>query len=126
MIAINLIVVSKDEWMYEKVMKELSEEHLYPDVIHTGSIRETMAVLGRGPSRVVEIEGSGDVGKAVEPLPGADNYGFELPMPKKGNQEEELQYIRMYVRLHLHEDLTLARIAEQIGFTSIYLCSFFR
>ena len=124
MIAINLIVVSQDEGVYETVMRGLEEEHLIPDVIRADSVRETMALLaGEIPRTAEKAETSGE--SQIQPLL-PENLPEELPLPRQGDTEEELRYIRMFVRLHLCEELSLSRIARKIGFSTSHLCHMFR
>ena len=130
MIAINLIVVSSDDGLYQRVLEELGEENIYPDIIRGSTLRETFSVLGMDNTHVLPVMPEGEEQSVPKPnqekdrISKIDAAGHELP--DKSDPEEVLSYIRMYIRLHLAETLDLSKVAHEIGLTSNYLCGLFK
>ena len=128
--AINLIVVSSDDGLYQRVLEELGEENIYPEIIRGSTLREAVSVLGMDHTHVLPMmpEGEETDGTNTDPgngsTPESSVPGYALP--DRTDPEEVLSYIRMYIRLHLAEPLDLTKVAHEIGLTSTYLCHLFK
>ena len=118
----QLIVVSKTEGIYQKVLQGLEEECFDSDVLHAHSLGEALELFESSEKGIIITDPESF--QSVKKRLAREGAACEHPGEKR-KFEEEIAYIRYYVRMHLQYNLTLADIARAIGLSPNYLSSLF-
>lgn len=122
-----IVVTSGNNSLYEKVCAELKEEQICFPVFRASTVGEA-ASLTKQMGKSVVITDSRELADVKEHLPSPERntlLGGDPRLPEKGSCEEEVAYIRFYIRMHIDEELNLNRLSSVIGLSPNYLCTMF-
>ncbi len=118
---LQLIVISKKEGLYQKVLRELEEECFRPEVLEAHSLSEAMILFGASSKGIViaDPESFQSIKRTlISPDPVKSRTHME-------RTEEQIAFIRYYIRMHLGSNLSLARLASELRISPNYLCTLF-
>ena len=102
-----IVVTSGNNSLYEKVCAELKEEQICFPVFRASTVGEA-ASLTKQMGKSVVITDSRELADVKEHLPSPERntlFGGDPRLPEKGSCEEEVAYIRFYIRMHIDEEL---------------------
>lgn len=122
-----IVVTSGNNSLYEKVCAELKEEQIRLPVFRASTVGEAASLTKRMEKSVV-ITDSPELADVKEQLSNPERstlLGGAPQLPEKGSCEEEVAYIRFYIRMHIDEELNLNRLSSVIGLSPNYLCTMF-
>ncbi len=119
----QLIVLSRGDGLYEKVCRDVSKESMRASVKKARSLCEAAVLMRTAPHSVVVTDDDSlpVVTELIMSAEGED--GFVIP--DRGNAEEEVAFIRYYIRMHLGDELNLETLSRKIGLSPNYLCTLF-
>ena len=122
-----IVVTSGNNSLYEKVCAELEEEQIRFPVFRVNSVGEA-ASLTKQMGKSVVITDSRELTEVKDHLPNPEKstlFGGAPRLPEKGSCEDEVAYIRFFIRMHIDEELNLTRLSAVIGLSPNYLCTMF-
>jgi len=140
---LNYVVVSKENGLYDRVTRRISEQSPNARITRADSVREGVAILEKsGPGVLVtdfhELDitfpetftgllSEDEIPAGIVPFPFHRTETLHLtPERQSGNTKADIEYIKKFIRLHLSEDLSLNRLAVIACLTPNYLSALFR
>lgn len=141
----HYILITGEEELYNNITRQLAAADGNSDVVRVNTIEEAQAVMKKSGQGILltdlrELQSGfrDSCAEAVELSPakkqtetlifGDDEEEFSgkgaLRMKKQG--KDNLKYIKMYIRLHLADDLSLTALSRLVCLSPNYMCMLFR
>ncbi len=120
------VVVSRRKDLYDDIRGVILRDSPASDVINAVNLKEAFRILNGFEESGVLLT---DVDAAEEVLKTDVEYSLYNPdaeTPARGNSKNEVAFIKMYIRTHLDDDLSLNSLAQKISLSPNYLCVLFR
>lgn len=122
------VVVTRHDRLFDHVRETVRIRNPKVTVQKAGSFPEALAMLNEFDGTGILLTDEDAHTIVAQTLPSVlPAYGEqECPQDLRGNTRDEVAFVKMYIRLHLQEDLSLAVIARQVNLSPNYLCVIFR
>ncbi|MDO4620727.1 MAG: AraC family transcriptional regulator [Lachnospiraceae bacterium] len=121
------VVLSRRDGLFDSVSSVIQRESPASEVLQAANLPEAFRILNG-------FEGLGvlltDADEASEIVCNAEDFSISnLHFPEqdlRGNPEDEIAFVKRYIRLHLEEDLSLTKLASIVSLSPNYLCVLFK